>query len=208
MAAVVFFLWIYYSAAVFILAGEVAQVRAALGGRGLPWVAHERTLGQGGHEGEGHVREGARKVVATNRKARHEFEVLETFEAGIVLKGPEVKSLREGKVGLQDAYARVEGGEVWLYSLHISPYEQANRFNEDPLRVRKLLLNRYEIRRLTGKVEEKGLTLVPLDIYFHKGKAKLTLALAKGRKLHDKREKLRRKTLEAEARRAVEQRRH
>ncbi len=151
--------------------------------------------------------EGARKVVATNRKARHEFEVLETFEAGIVLKGPEVKSLREGKVGLQDAYARVEGGEVWLHSLHISPYEQANRFNEDPLRVRKLLLNRHEIRRLTGKVEEKGLTLIPLEIYFRNGKAKLTLALAKGRKLHDKREKLRRKTQEAEARRAMERHR-
>jgi len=145
-----------------------------------------------------------KKVVATNRKARHEYEVLETFEAGLVLKGPEAKSLREGNVGFQDAYARLQGGEVWLHSLHISPYEQANRFNEDPLRPRKLLLHRHEIRRLTGKVEEKGLTLVPLDIYFRRGYAKVTLALARGRKTYDKREKLRRKTQEDEAKRAME----
>jgi SsrA-binding protein len=115
-----------------------------------------------------------------------------------------VKSLREGKVGFQDAYARIEGGEVWLHSLHISPYEQANRFNEDPLRPRKLLLHRHEIRRLIGRVEEKGLTLIPLEIYFRGGYAKLTLALAKGRKLYDKREKLKRKTQEDEARRAMD----
>ncbi len=148
--------------------------------------------------------EDGKKVVATNRKARHEYEVLETFEAGLVLKGPEVKSLRDGKVGFQDAFARVEGGEVWLHSLHISPYEQANRYNEDPLRPRKLLLNRHEIRRLVGSVEEKGLTLVPLEIYFRKGYAKVTLALARGRKLYDKREKLKRKTQDEEARRAVD----
>jgi SsrA-binding protein len=146
----------------------------------------------------------SKRIVATNRKARHEFEVLETFEAGLVLKGPEAKSLRDGKVGFQDAYARLEGGEVWLYSLHISPYEQANRYNEDPLRPRKLLLNRHEIRRLIGKVEEKGLTLIPLDIYFRRGYAKITLALARGRKTYDKREKLKRKTQEEEARRAME----
>ncbi len=145
-----------------------------------------------------------KKVVASNRKARHEYEILETFEAGLVLKGPEAKSLREGKVGFQDAYARVEGGEVWLHSLHISPYEQANRFNEDPLRPRKLLLNRYEIRKLIGKVEEKGLTLIPLDIYFRKGYAKVTLALARGRKTYDKREKLKKKTQDDEARRAMD----
>lgn len=148
-----------------------------------------------------------KKVVATNRKARHEYEVLETFEAGLVLKGPEAKSLREGKVGFRDAYARVEGGEVWLHSLHISPYEQANRFNEDPNRPRKLLLNRHEIRKLIGKVEEKGLTLIPLDIYFRRGYAKITLALARGRKTYDKREKLRRKTQEDEARKAMGQHR-
>jgi len=144
-----------------------------------------------------------RKVVARNRKARHEYEILETFEAGMVLKGPEVKSLREGKASFQDAYATVDRGEVWLHSLHISPYEQANRFNEDPLRVRKLLLNRHEIRRLVGKVEEKGLTLVPLEIYFKRGNAKVELGLARGKKLHDKRDALKTKQLEREARRAV-----
>ena len=150
------------------------------------------------------VGEEGKRIVASNRKARHDYEILETFEAGLVLKGPEVKSVREGKVGFQDAYARLEGGEVWLHSLHISPYEQANRFNEDPLRPRKLLLNRHEIRRLVGKVEEKGLTLVPLDIHFRRGYAKVTLALARGRRAYDKREKLKRRTQEEEARRAVE----
>ncbi len=148
--------------------------------------------------------ENGKKVVATNRKARHEYEIMETFEAGLVLKGPEVKSLREGKVGFQDAFARLEAGEVWLHSLHISPYEQANRFNQDPLRVRKLLLNKQEIRRLVGKVEEKGLTLIPLEIYFRKGLAKITLAVARGRKLYDKREKLKRKTQDKEARKAMD----
>jgi SsrA-binding protein len=147
--------------------------------------------------------ESGRQVVASNRKARHTYEILETFEAGLVLKGPEVKSIRDGKVAFQDAYATVERGEVWLYSLHISPYEQANRNNEDPLRTRKLLLNRAEIRKLVGKVEEKGLTLIPLDIYFKRGRAKITLALARGRKLHDKREKLKRQTQEREADRAM-----
>jgi len=150
------------------------------------------------------VGEDGKKVVATNRKARHEYEILDTFEAGMVLRGPEVKSLRDGKVGFQDAFARLERGEVWLYSLHISPYEQANRENEDPLRTRKLLLHKHEIRRLVGQVEEKGLTLIPLQIYFRRGYAKVTLALAKGRKLYDKREKLKRKTQDDEARRAME----
>jgi SsrA-binding protein len=145
-----------------------------------------------------------KQIVATNRKARHEYDILETFEAGLVLKGPEVKSLREGKVGFQDAFGRVERGEVWLYSLHISPYEQANRYNQDPLRPRKLLLNKREIRNLVGSVEEKGLTLVPLEIYFRRGYAKVTLAVAKGRKLYDKREKLKRKTQEKEAERAMD----
>ena len=144
-----------------------------------------------------------RKVVARNRKARHDYEILETFEAGMALKGPEVKSLRVGKASFQDAFATVERGEVWLYSLHISPYEQANRFNADPVRTRKLLLNRREIRRLIGKVEERGLTLVPLEIYFVRGYAKVQLALARGKKLHDKREALKQKQLDREARRAV-----
>ncbi|MGD8319781.1 MAG: SsrA-binding protein SmpB [Gemmatimonadota bacterium] len=147
--------------------------------------------------------EGGRKVVARNRKARHEYEILDTFEAGMVLKGPEVKSLRDGKASFQDAFARVEHGEVWLYSLHISPYEQANRFNQDPLRPRKLLLNRHEIRALVGSVEEKGLTLIPLEIYFSRGYAKVLLALARGKKLYDKRETLKRKQQEREAQRAM-----
>jgi SsrA-binding protein len=147
--------------------------------------------------------DGGRRNVATNRKARHEYDILETFEAGLVLKGPEVKSLRDGRASFQDAYARLERAEVWLEGVHISPYEQANRFNVDPVRPRKVLLHRDEIRRLVGKVEEKGLTLVPLEIYFSRGHAKVTLALARGRKLHDKREELKRRDQEREARRAV-----
>lgn len=148
--------------------------------------------------------EGGRRVVARNRKARHEYEILETFEAGLVLKGPEVKSLRDSKVSFQDAFARIEKAEVWLHSLHISPYEQANRWNADPVRPRKLLLTRGEIRRLVGKVEEKGLTLIPLEIYFRRGYAKVTLALARGRKLYDKREKMKKRIQDREARRAME----
>lgn len=147
--------------------------------------------------------EEARKVVARNRKARHEYEILDTFEAGMELKGPEVKSLRDGKVAFQDAFARVDGGEVWLHSLHISPYEQANRFNVDPVRHRRLLLNRNEIRQLAVQTDEKGLTLVPLEIYFKRGYAKVLLAVARGKKLHDKRETLKRKQQEREAERAM-----
>jgi SsrA-binding protein len=147
--------------------------------------------------------EDGRRVVARNRKARHEFEILETFEAGIELRGPEVKSLRAGAVSFQDSFARVEGGQVWLYSLHISPYEQANRYNVDPVRSRRLLLNRNEIRQLVVKTEEKGLTLVPLEIYFVRGYAKLTLAVARGKKLYDKRETLKRRQQDREARRAM-----
>ena len=143
------------------------------------------------------------KIVASNRKARHEFEVIETVEAGIELKGPEVKSIRAGNVSFQDAHARVERGQIWLHSLHVSPYEQANRFNVDPVRPRRLLLNKQEIRRLAVKVEEKGLTLVPLDLHFSRGYVKVTLAVARGRKLHDKREALKRREQDREARRAV-----
>lgn len=145
-----------------------------------------------------------RKVVARNRKARHEYDILETYEAGMELRGPEVKSLREGQVAFQDSFARVEGGEVKLYSLHISPYEQANRANVDPVRTRRLLLHKQEIRKLVAETEEKGLTLVPLEIYFVRGVAKVTLAVARGRKLHDKREALKRKQQDREAKRAME----
>lgn len=144
-----------------------------------------------------------RQVVASNRKARHEYHILDTWEAGLVLTGPEVKSIREGKVAFQDAFGRVERGEAWLYALHISPYDPANRWNADPVRPRKLLLNREEIRRLIGGVEEKGLTLIPLDLYFRGGYAKITLGLAKGKKLHDKRETIKKRDQEREARRAV-----
>ena len=150
--------------------------------------------------------ESGRKVVARNRKARHEFEILETFEAGIELKGPEVKSLRAGNVSFQDAHARVQRDELWLYSVHISPYEQANRFNVDPVRARRLLMHRHEIRRLIGKIKEKGLTMVPLEIYFSRGYAKVGMALARGKKLYDKREDLKRSQQDLEARRAMESR--
>jgi SsrA-binding protein len=149
------------------------------------------------------VTKGDQKIVASNRKARHEFEVLETVEAGIELKGPEVKSIRAGNVSFRDAHARVERGQIWLHSLHVSPYEQANRFNVDPVRPRRLLLNKQEIRRLAAKVEEKGLTLVPLDLHFSRGYVKVSLAVARGRKLHDKREALKRREQDREARRAV-----
>lgn len=147
-----------------------------------------------------------RKVVARNRKARHLFDILETVEAGMELRGPEVKSMRAGQISFQDAFARVERGEVWLHSLHVSPYEQANRANVDPVRPRRLLLNRKEIRHLAAKVDEKGLTLVPLDIYFSRGYAKVTLGVGRGRKLHDKREALKRREQDREARRAMEAR--
>ncbi len=147
--------------------------------------------------------EDGRKVVGRNRKARHEYQILDTYEAGIVLKGPEVKSLRAGQLAFRDAFARVESGEVWLYNLHISPYEEANRANREPDRVRKLLLHREEIRRLVIKTGEKGLTLIPLEVYFRKGNAKVLLGVARGRRLYDKREKLKKQTQDREAKRAM-----
>jgi SsrA-binding protein len=148
-------------------------------------------------------RDEGQHVVARNRRARHEFEILETVEAGMELRGPEVKSLRAGHVSFLDSFARVERGEVWLYSMHISPYEQANRSNVDPTRPRRLLLNKQEIRRLAAKTDEKGLTLVPLDVHFARGYAKVTLGVGRGKKLHDKRETLKRRVQEREAQRAV-----
>jgi SsrA-binding protein len=141
-------------------------------------------------------------IVVRNRKARHEYEVLEKFEAGLVLQGTEVKSLRDGRANLQDAFASFRDGELWLHNLHISPYDAGNRFNHDPLRPRKLLLNRRELRKLIGQVEQKGLTLVPLDLYFRRGIAKATLALARGKQLHDKRQDLKRREQEREMERA------
>lgn len=143
------------------------------------------------------------KVVARNRKARHEYEVLEEYEAGLVLKGAEVKSLRDGQASFTDSFARVEGGELWLHSLHIAPYENATADAPDPVRRRKLLLHRREIERLRAKTQEAGLTLVPLDIHFRHGRAKIQLGVARGKKRHDKREDLKKKAMKRDADRAV-----
>ncbi len=141
------------------------------------------------------------RIAISNRRARFEYEILDSFEAGIVLVGSEVKSLRQGKANLQDSYAVVKNGEVWLLNMHISPYEQANQFNHDPVRTRKLLLNKSEIAKLSGKTNEKGLALVPLKLYFKKGNAKVELGIAKGKKLHDKRESIKERDVEREMRR-------
>ncbi len=140
------------------------------------------------------------RVVATNRRARHDYEILETYEAGLVLRGTEVKSLREGKVTFKDSYALVDGNELWLVGCHISPYHHGTDANHDPERKRKLLLHRTEINRLLGKTLERGLTLIPLRLYFMHGRVKLELGLARGKKLYDKRRALR----EREARRELD----
>ena len=131
--------------------------------------------------------EAKRRSICKNRRARFDYQIEETFEAGIALLGSEVKSLRAGRANLVDSYARISNGEVVLMKAHIAPYEQANRENHDPVRPRKLLLHRSEIRRLTGKVHERGRTLIPLELYFEGGRAKVELALARGKKRHDKR---------------------
>lgn len=133
------------------------------------------------------------KIVTVNKKARFNYFIEDEYEAGMVLVGTEVKSLRLGRVNLKDSYARINKGEVFIHQMHIGPYPFANYGNHDPLRPRKLLLHKYEIKRLIGKVNEKGLALVPLKIYFQKGKAKMTLALAKGKQKYDKRETIRRR---------------
>ncbi len=144
-----------------------------------------------------------RSVIATNRRARYEYEILDTFEAGLALLGPEVKSLREGQVNLAEAYATIRGGEVFLIGAHISPYQQAARANPNPLRERKLLLHRAEIARLESRVAERGFTLIPLSLYFKNGRAKVELAVARGRRRHDKREAIRRRESDREMQRAV-----
>jgi SsrA-binding protein len=133
------------------------------------------------------------KLVCQNRKAFHDYEIVETIEAGLVLVGTEVKSLRDGRANLKDSYARIKRGEAFLYGLHISAYTHAYYDNHDPERVRKLLLHRQEIKRLLGKTQEKGFALIPLKIYFKEGKAKVEIALARGKKAYDKRESLKRK---------------
>ncbi|MDI6828977.1 MAG: SsrA-binding protein SmpB [Armatimonadota bacterium] len=134
------------------------------------------------------MKQQGRKVIAVNRRARHEYFIEETYEAGICLAGTEVKSVRAGRVSLQESFARVENGEVWLYNMYIAPYEFGTRFNLDPRRPRKLLLHRNEIRRLMAWTQQKGLTLIPLQLYFERGYAKIELGVCRGKKLYDKRQ--------------------
>ncbi len=145
------------------------------------------------------------KVIAENRKARHDYIIEESFEAGIVLTGTEVKSMRGGRINLKDSYAQIENGELFLHGMHISPYEQGNIFNVDPLRVRKLLMHKKEIMRLLGKVKTDGLTLVPLKAYFDRDKVKIELALVRGKKLYDKREAAAEKSAKREMDRAIKE---
>jgi SsrA-binding protein len=134
------------------------------------------------------------KIVADNRQARFQYEILETYEVGVELRGTEVKSIRQGKANLRDGYALIRNGEAWLHNIHISPHQSTiQAYNHDPRRTRKLLLHQQEIRKLVGQVEQQGLTLVPLKMYLKRGWVKLTLALVRGKKLHDKREDLKRK---------------
>src|SRR5881296_676501 len=152
-------------------------------------------------------REKAQSSIAENRKASHDFHLLETFEAGLVLLGTEVKAIREGRVNLRDSYARVEDGEVFLYNVHISSYSHRGYADHEPLRRRKLLLHRDEIRKLIGKTVERGMTLVPVRFYFKNGKVKVAVSLAKGKKEYDKRETIKRREVDRETRAAVKSRR-
>ncbi len=151
--------------------------------------------------------ESGEKLIASNKKAYHDYFILDKLEAGIVLMGTEVKSAREGRVNLKDSYAMVKEGETFLLNCHISPYSHGNRENHDPTRTRKLLLHQKEIRKLVGKTQEKGLTVVPLRMYLRRGKIKVELGVARGKKLYDKRETERRKDMDREARTAVKLRR-
>ena len=133
------------------------------------------------------------KLIANNKKAYHDYFIDETYETGVALHGTEVKSMRMGKCSIKESFVRIENGEVFVYGMHVSPYEKGNIFNKDPLRVKKLLMHRYEINRLEGKIKEKGYTLVPLQVYFKEGKVKVEIGLARGKKLYDKRETIAKK---------------
>jgi len=148
----------------------------------------------------------ARQTVARNPRATHDYHILETWETGIVLTGTEVKSLRQGKASIKEAFALVRNGEVWLEGVNITPYEQGNRWNHPPVRSRKLLMHRREIERLIGATQQKGLTLLPLELYFSRGKAKVALALGRGKKVHDKREDLKKRIADREVARAIKER--
>ena len=153
------------------------------------------------------AREAAQKNIAENRKAFHDYHIIETFEAGVVLVGTEVKAIREGSANLRDSFARLEDGEVWLYNAHINPYSHRGYADHEPTRRRKLLLHRQEIRKLISKTVEKGMTLVPTRMYFQNGHVKVALALAKGKQAHDKRESIKRREVDRETRAAVKERR-
>lgn len=145
--------------------------------------------------------DGSIKLIANNKKAFHEYEMLETFEAGIALVGTEVKSLRMGQCSIKESYVAFKDDELWIYHMHINPYEKGNIFNRDPLRTRKLLLHRYEMNKLLGKSKESGLTIVPLKVYFKGGKVKVEIALARGKKLYDKRKDIAKKDIRRESER-------
>lgn len=145
-------------------------------------------------------------AIATNRRASHDYFIEETYEAGIVLQGTEIKSIRAGRVNLKDSFARVHNGEVFIYNMHISPYEQGNRFNHDPVRTRKLLLHKKEINKLIGQTQQKGYAIVPLKLYIKNGFAKLLIGIGKGKKLYDKREDLKQKAMKREVERAMKER--
>ena len=146
-----------------------------------------------------------KRVIAQNKKARHDYTILETYEAGIVLTGTEIKSIRQGKVNLKESWAQIRKGEVWVEGMHISPYEQGNIYNRDPLRPKKLLLHRSEIRKLDSLVMRQGFTLIPLELYFRDGRVKVQLGLCKGKQLHDKRDSMAKKDSDREIQRALRQ---
>lgn len=149
---------------------------------------------------------GSGNLIAQNRKARYEYTILDTIEAGVALKGTEIKSIRAGRINLKDGYAGLSRGEMWLYNVHIAPFEQGNRFNHDPRRTRKLLFKKKEIDALVGQVNQSGVTLVPLKVYLKNGVAKVLIGIAKGKKKYDKRESLKRKDQEREIQRALKNR--
>lgn len=154
---------------------------------------------------QGEIVKNHHKIITKNKKARHDYHIVDTFEAGIVLQGSEVKSCRQGSVNLKDSYGRIVNGEIFLVNAHISQYRFANRFNHEPLRMRKLLFHKREIKKFYGKLRERGLSLVPLSLYFNeRGKVKAEMALVKGKKQHDKREEIKRKDLKREMQRSRE----
>lgn len=155
------------------------------------------------HAADGERDRNAKKSISYNRKARHDYEIEDSYDAGLVLVGTEVKSLRAGRVNLADAFCRIENGEAWLYNMHVTPYEMGNRWNVEPRRKRKLLLHHWQIQELREQTEQKGLTIVPLALYFQRGFAKIEIALGRGKKLYDKRQSIAERDQDREARRTA-----